>query len=107
MKLGDKIRLHIEREKLFDDKPDVTDGVFTVIGVKYGLPHCFNDDSWSGGFNSFEYAEDVDGRPDIVLRGSIYVPTPDYLDKDSVENMVCDRKTVSWELISPKDKDGE
>lgn len=99
MRLNDKIKLHIEKKKTFSDELDIVDGEFVIIGVSYGLPHCFNSNSWSQGFNSFQYGEIQEGRPDIVLLGSVYVPTPEFLDEDVVENMVYDNKTVSWEII--------
>ena len=100
MRLGDKIKLHYERKPMFStDKPDVVDGVFTIIGVSNGLPHCFSESSWSPGFNSFEYGEEKEGRPDVVRLGSVFVPTPDYLDKSVVENLVYDKKTITWEIL--------
>ncbi len=103
MNLGDKIKLHIERKSTFGkDKPDITDGEFTVIGVDRGLPHCFNDDLWSQGFNSFKYGEHQDGRPDIVLLGSVYVPTPAQLDEIVMEGLHYDNKIVSWEIVTNK-----
>jgi hypothetical protein len=103
MNLGDRIKLHIERKPTFaSGKPDITDGEFIVIGVDRGLPHCFSDTCWSKGFNSFEYGEHQEGRPDIVLIGSVYVPTPSYLDKQIVEDMHFDNKVVSWEVLEDK-----
>lgn len=100
MKLGDKIKLHFERKPMFtDSKPDIVDGEFTIIGVKYGVAHCFGDDSWSQGYNSFVYGEVQDDRPDIVLLGSVYVPDPSYLDEAVIKDLHYDNKTVSWELL--------
>jgi hypothetical protein len=100
VKLGDRIKLHYEREQMFGDgKPKIVDGEFTIIGVSYGLPHCFSEDLWSPGFNHFDYGEHQDEQPDIVLRGSIYVPTPDYLDKTVVDDLHYDKKAVSWEVL--------
>lgn len=100
MKLGDKIKLHIERQPMFaDGKPDITDGVFTVIGISYGLPHCFSTDSWSQGFNSFEYGQEEADRPDIVRKGSVYVISPDQLDLQKMDELHYDKKVVSWEIL--------
>ena len=105
MKLGDKIRLHYEKRKTFSDDMEVVDGEFTITGVSYGLPHCFNKDLWSPGYNHFDYGEEQEGRPDIVQLGSIYVPTPDYLDKQTVKNLHYDKKTVRWEVLQAKLKE--
>lgn len=102
MNLGDRIKLHIERKPTFGNKPDIEDGEFIVIGVDRGLPHCFNTDSWSQGFNCFKYGEHQEGRPDVVYLGSVYVPNPSYLDKSVVEDLHYDNKTVSWEIIEDK-----
>ena len=102
MKLGDKIKLHYEKKGLFkDSEPEIVDGEFTIISVSYGLPHCFSEDS-SNGFNSFDYAEPQEGRPDIVRLGSIYVPTPEYLDKQVVKDLNYDKKMISWEILEAK-----
>lgn len=100
MKLGDKIKLHYERKATFSDKLEVVDGVFTIISVSYELPHCFGNKSWSPGFNSFEYGEEQAGRPDVVRLGSIYVPSHEYLDKQSMNKMTYNNKTVSWEILT-------
>jgi hypothetical protein len=101
MKLGDRIKIHFEKEPMFEDgKPTIVDGEFTIIGVSYGLPHCFSEHCWSPGFNSFEYGEQEDGRPDIVSRGSVFVPTPDYLDRTVVNDLCYDKKTVNWEILA-------
>ena len=101
MRLGDRIKLHFEKKPMFEDgEPTIVDGEFIVIGISYELPHCFNDSLWSHGFNSFEYGERQDDRPDIVRMGSIYVPTPEYLDKTAVDDLHYDKKIVSWEVLS-------
>ena len=99
MKLGEQITLKINFTRSYGKIKDI-DGVYTVIGVSYGMPHCFNKDSWSPGFNSFEYGELQQGRPDIVKVGSIFVPDASYLDEPVVENMEYDNKIVSWRLAS-------
>lgn len=99
MKLGDRIQLHIERKNTFNDGVTVTDDEFIVLGVAYGMAHCFGEDMWSNGFNSFEYGKREDNRPDIVLHGSVYVPTPDYLDMNKVTDLHADNKVVSWEVL--------
>lgn len=100
MKLGDRIKLHWEKKGMFSDsEPEIVDGEFIVIGVSYGMPHCFGDDQWSSGFNSFEYAEADPKQPDLVRRGSVYVPDASYLDKKIVSDLAYDKKTVSWEVI--------
>lgn len=100
MNLGDKIKLHIEIKQTFSDKPNIVDGDFTIIGVKKGLSHCFGDDMHSQGFNSFEYGEEQDGRPDIVLKGSVYVALPSQLDEMVVKDLHYDNKVVSWEVTA-------
>jgi hypothetical protein len=101
MKLGDKIKLHIERSPTFSDgKTDITDGEFVVIGISYKRAHCFGDDMWSHGLNSFEYGKKEEGRPDIVREGAIYVPTPDFLDMNEVSDLHHDKKVVSWKVLS-------
>jgi len=103
MKLGDRIRLHIEKEPMFSDrKPEIIDGEFVIIALGSSLPHCFNTGSWSTGFSHFEYGEQQDGRPDIVRIGSVYVPTPDFLDRSNVENLYYDKKIVSWEILEDR-----
>ena len=100
MKLGDKIKLHWEKKGMFSDsEPTIVDGEFIVIGVSRGMPHCFGKNSWSQGFNSFEYAEVDPERPDLVRRGSVYVPDASYLDKKTISDLTCYNKTVSWEII--------
>jgi len=99
MKLGDKIKLHIERKKTFSDDVDITDGIFTIIEVNYGMPHCFSDNLWSQGFNSVKYGVEEKGRPDIVLQGSVYVPAPTFLDDDKMDGLNYDNKKVSWEIL--------
>lgn len=100
MKLGDKIKLHWEKKGMFSDsEPTIVDGEFIVIGVRYGMSHCFGKDYWSQGFNSFEYAEVDHEGTDLVKRGSIYVPDGSYLDKKIVIDLNYDKKTVSWEVI--------
>ena len=100
MKLGDKIKLHWERKGMFSDsEPEIVDGEFIVIGVSRGMPHCYGRDSWSQGFNSFEYAEVDPERPDLVRRGRVYVPDASYLDKKIMSDLNYDKKTVSWEII--------
>lgn len=101
MKLGDKIRLHIERTPTFGGEPEVTDGVFTVIQVSRGLSHCFGKHMYSEGFNSFDYGEEQEGRPDIVRLGSIYVPLHSMLDEPIMKDLHHDKKKVSWEIITP------
>ena len=98
MKLGDRIQLRIETKSLNGDLKVVEDE-FVVIGVSYGMAHCFGDSMWSYGFNSFEYGKHEDGRPDIVRKGSIYVPVPEYLEKPVMKEMHHDNKTVSWEIL--------
>lgn len=100
MKLGDRIKLHWEEKGMFaDSEPQIVDGEFIVIGVSYGMSYCFGDDSWTRGFNSFDYAEVDPERPDPVRRGSIYLPDASYLDKKTVSDLNYDKKTVSWEVI--------
>ena len=100
MKLGDKIKLHWEKKGMFSDsEPEIVDGEFIVIGVRYGMPHWFGNDNWSTGLNSFEYAETDPERPDLIKCGSVYVPDASYLDKKVVNDLVYDKKTVSWEVI--------
>ena len=105
MNLGDKVKLHIKRKQTFSDEVDVTDGEFIIIGIGKGLPHCFGDSSWSQGFNHFDYGEEVDGRPDIVQKGSIYVPNPNYLDEAVVKNLHYNYIVVSWEILAPPVKE--
>ena len=99
MKLGDKIKLHIEKEKTFGGEPEIIDGEFTVIELGSSLPHCFSKDCWSGGFTHFAYGKYEEGKPDIVLQGSIYLPSTEMLDKEVMEKLHWDKKTVSWEII--------
>ena len=100
MKLGDKIKLHWERKVVFSDsEQQIFDGEFIVIGVSYGMSYCFGDGSWTRGFNSFDYAEVDPERPDLVRRGSIYLPDASYLDKKIVSDLTYDKKIVSWEVI--------
>ena len=100
MKLGDKIKLHFERKGMSSDsKPEIVDGEFIVIGIDYGMPHCFGDSCWSKGFNSFEYAEADPERPYPVGRGRVFVPDASYLDKKIMRDLTYDNKTVSWEVI--------
>lgn len=100
MKLGDKIELHIERKGLFKDfKPDITDGEFIVIEISTSLAHCFSDNCYTNGFNHFDYAERQDNRPDVVRRGSVYVPTPEILDSNVMEDLHYDNKVTSWKVL--------
>lgn len=100
MKLGDIIKLDIERKPLSDNvEPVRITGEFIVLGISLGLSHCFNDDLWSPGFNSFEYGERQKGRPDTVRLGSVYVPKPANLDQTVMKDLVCDNKKVSWEVV--------
>ena len=99
MKLGDRIRLHIERKRTFDEGKDVTDGEFIVSEISSSLPHCFAGDCWSGGFTHFSYASKEDGKPDIVLKGSIYMPSPSMLDEKVMKDLHYDKKIVSWEVL--------
>lgn len=99
MKLKDKIYLKIERKSGLSDKTKTIEGEFTVIGVSYGLPHCFGKDMYSNGFNSFEYAKEEEGRPDVVSQGAIYVPTPNMLDESEMTDLYYDKKIVSWKVL--------
>lgn len=99
MKLGDRIQLKVSKQKTFEDGYDVDEDEYVIIGVSYGMAHCFGKDMWSRGFNSFEYGKREDGRPDIVKRGSVYVPTPDYLDMKEVKDLHYDKKIVDWTVL--------
>ena len=103
MNIGDKIKLRWEKEGMFSDsEPQIVDGEFIIIGVSYGMPHCFGDSSCSPGFNSFDYAEVDPERPDPVRRGSVYVPDASYLDEKTMSDLTYDKKIVSWEVIEEK-----
>ena len=106
MKLGDRIKLHSERQPLLSSgEVEVIDGEFIVIGVSYGMPHCFGKDSWGQGFNSFDIAKEDGTRPDLVKVASIYVPTPNFLDMDKVEDLHHDRRVVKWEVLATQRKE--
>jgi len=99
MNLGDTINLKIEYKPTFKDgEATIKEGDFVVIGISKGMPHCFGDDSWSGGFSSFEYGDYEEGRPDVVRRGSVYVPSARYLDYKVMDNLNYDKKIVSWKV---------
>lgn len=99
MELGEKIKLHIHLvSRSGSDKPiEFADGEFIIIGIAKSLPHCFAENSRSGGYTHFEYGQVEDDRPGIVQKGSVYLPNPQMLSTLVMKDLHYDRKIVSWE----------